>query len=557
MRAGLVQEPGTPLAARHAAVSAAPRGAFYPVVPPAPPLALAPLEAVQASLPAPWVEGHPEYRSCYDFCVRTLFANRRAPTPGSGLPSPYLDAAFNENVFWWDTAFMTMFARLVHPWVPGICSLDNFYARQFDDGEICRELNPRTGAELVWWTNLTGGDLYSFYHRAYGYRSLTTAAPGLDLDDCLRPDLGRRPAAPPYLTLDALNHPIAAWAELLSFAQTGDLDRLRRVVAPLAALHDALTEHLRHANGLYASDWASMDNSPRNAYLAFGVDTACEMVLFAEDLLRMDAALAASGEASGLDTDRLRAQASVTSAAVNDLMWDPERAFYFDLDADLRRGGVRTVAAFWALLSGVATGERADALVAALCDPEAFARPHPVPTVAADEPGYVPEGGYWRGGVWAPTNMMVVSGLDRSGRRDLATRIARRHVDALARLHAETGTVYEYYSPEVSGPGANDHADFVGWSGIGPIGMLITHVIGLEADAARATLTWHLGDDDPACGVDRYWFGGRQVDLAARRDDDGWVLDIGTDAPFTLVAVASGTARRFEVSGPARLRVVP
>ncbi len=65
--------------------------------------------------------------------------------PGSGFVSPFIDAAFNQNIFLWDTCFMTMFCNYAHPYVPGICSLDNFYAKQHADGEICREINRTTG----------------------------------------------------------------------------------------------------------------------------------------------------------------------------------------------------------------------------------------------------------------------------------------------------------------------------------------------------------------------------------------------------------------------------
>ena len=42
----------------------------------------------------------------------------------------------------------------------------------------------------------------------------------------------------------------------------------------------------------------------------------------------------------------------------------------------------------------------AAALAAELRNPRTFGRHHPVPTLAADEKGYDPAGGYWRGAVW-------------------------------------------------------------------------------------------------------------------------------------------------------------
>ncbi len=78
------------------------------------------------------------------------------------------------------------------------------------------------------------------------------------------------PTPNPKLTLDALNHPIFAWAEMESFRLTGDKDRLRLVWEPLTRYYAALQKYLRQGNGLYLTDWASMDNSTRNPYLETG-----------------------------------------------------------------------------------------------------------------------------------------------------------------------------------------------------------------------------------------------------------------------------------------------
>jgi len=498
---------------------------------------MAELDAVRDQLPRPWVQDRPDLTACYDTCVRLLFANRRTPRSGTGFVSPYLDAAFNSNVFLWDTAFITMFARLLHPWVPSICSLDNFYARQYPDGEICREISSETGLDLPWWVNLGDDDLYSFFHRDYGFRKLGSRAPEIRIEDTYHPDLGRTPDHRPLLTLDAMNNPVAAWAELLSFRQSGDLNRLERVLPPLMAYFAALDEQLRHRSGLYVTDWASMDNSPRNDHLAFGVDTASQMVLFADNLLEAAAIVRRAGRSVSIDEELLEARRRDVTVLVNDLMWDDARGFYFDLDANLQRVPVRTGAAFWTLVSGVAPPTRAERLVAALDDPAAFNRPHRVPTVAADEDGYVAEGGYWRGGVWAPTNQMVVAGLDRCGFPDLARRIAANHVDALAAIHSQEGTVFEYYSPEHLDAGANDHRDFVGWSGLGPIGFFITHVVGVSGDSETATLTWRLPRERRACGIDRYWFAGRQVTLRAEPTPSGWTVDCDAADGMVLVVI--------------------
>lgn len=37
--------------------------------------------------------------------------NIKAPEKGSGFVSSYIDTAYNGNIFMWDSAFITMFAR--------------------------------------------------------------------------------------------------------------------------------------------------------------------------------------------------------------------------------------------------------------------------------------------------------------------------------------------------------------------------------------------------------------------------------------------------------------
>lgn len=45
---------------------------------------------------------------------------------------------------------------------------------------------------------------------------------------------------------------------------------------------------------------------------------------------------------------------------------------------------------------------------------------------------YYREDGYWRGPIWAPSTMIMVDGLDRCGRKDLAKEIAKRFADMTA-----------------------------------------------------------------------------------------------------------------------------
>ena len=170
------------------------------------PHALPVFETAKSKLPSPVFDEDQSYIDCYWKAWELGFKNFHEPSPGSGFVSQFIDAAFNQNIFLWDTCFLTMFCNYGHPHVPGIRSLDNFYARQYDDGEICREINRITGKDYPRWVNADREPLFS----QWGY-DLHAGKNRTNIEF-----RGRSAPKPnPILTLDTLNHPIFAWASRL------------------------------------------------------------------------------------------------------------------------------------------------------------------------------------------------------------------------------------------------------------------------------------------------------------------------------------------------------
>ena len=91
-------------------------------------------------LPAPFWAGHEKEVEMYWHAWKIAVGNIRQPQEGSGFVSPYLDVAYNGNIFMWDDSFMMMFARYGYRFFPFQRTLDNFYAKQHQDGFICREI---------------------------------------------------------------------------------------------------------------------------------------------------------------------------------------------------------------------------------------------------------------------------------------------------------------------------------------------------------------------------------------------------------------------------------
>ena len=77
--------------------------------------------------------------------------------------------------------------------------------------------------------------------------------------------------------------------------------------------------------------------------------------------------------------------------------------------------------------------------------------PRGLATEKLDSPNYI-EGGYWRGPIWAPSTMLITSGLLDIGQRDLA----RSLMESFCDMCAENG-FYENFDP-VSGKGYYDTA---------------------------------------------------------------------------------------------------
>jgi len=245
-------------------------------------------EEVRSQLPSPIDDDHPLWVETYWKAWELAFSNFHEPAPSSGLVSQFIDAAFDQSIFLWDSSFMTLFTNLASPLVPGISTLDNFYAKQQADGEISREIVRDTGRCYPAWVNHECTALSS----RMGWIEETAE----HTHNQLVTYTGRAaPTAKPIYTLEALNHPILAWAELESYRVTGDKNRLEHVWEPLVRYYLALQRYLQQGNGLYMTDWASMDNSPRTPYLVGGgtaVDTSSEIVLFARDLSQIASILA-------------------------------------------------------------------------------------------------------------------------------------------------------------------------------------------------------------------------------------------------------------------------
>ncbi|MCG9659074.1 MGH1-like glycoside hydrolase domain-containing protein [Vibrio mediterranei] len=369
------------------------------------------------------------------------FSNLRQPTAENGFVSNFIDTAFNNYLFMWDSAFITMFGKYANHCFPFIQTLDNLYVKQRPDGFISREISIENGNE--------------HFHR----HDPVSTGPN-----------------------------ILPWAEWQHYELTGDLQRLREVFPPLLGLHRWIADNRTWKDGSYwGCGWScGMDNQLRvekekqdyshHSHSSW-IDVTLQQYLSGTLLVKIHEEIQ-----SGEDINSIKQELANLKSLINQKMWDPSRQFYFDTLRDDSFSTIKSIAAYWALLTDLVPEEHMADFVAHLDDESSFKRPHRVPAMAADCEHYADDGGYWRGGVWAPTNYMVLKGLECHGFHHLAFDIALNHVQHVAAIYGETGTVWENYSPELSRPGEPAKRDFVGWSGLSLISILIEFVFGIKMD---------------------------------------------------------------------------
>lgn len=493
--AGAAPEPTAPPAAARANVF--PTRAYQPT--PLPTFA-----GCRDRLPQPVVAERPELEALYWKAWELAFRHLMQPAPGSGFVSNFIDPAFNQNTFQWDTCFMVMFATYAEPMFHAVGSLDNFYAKQHPDGFIHREITRATGKDFAF-----GGPQ------------------------------------------DYANPPLFSWAEWQAYLMTGDRSRFQAVLPPLARHYQWLKANRRRPNGMYWNTGlgSGLDDLARGGSF-YWLDMTCQQ---AQNAYFIGQIAQAVGDLP--TAEYFAAENRALARLVNQSMWEPKTGFYYDLKEDGAPTGVKTVIGFWPLLAHLATPRQAAALVKHLTDPKEFLRPNVIPALAACERGYTPDGQYWNGAVWAPTNFMVLKGLQAYGYDDLAAALALRYLDNMAQVLAATGTIWENYAPEK--PVGHGARDMVGWSGVGPIALLMENVLGVRPQAASRTVLWRprlRGEN----GVRGLTVGNARVTLLASALKAGRrALELTTDSPLTVIVdTGVGEPRSLALTpGTVRLKV--
>lgn len=418
---------------------------------------------IKDKLPSPHWPARPDITRFYWRTWELAFNNIHQISGDNGFIAPYIDPAFNGNIFTEDCGFMVLFCRYGFRAFDFQQTLDNFYNKQHKDGFICREINGSNGNDA--------------------FQRFDPSSAGIN---------------------------IFPWAEWNYFANVNDIDRLKRVFPVLLANYQWYSVYRSWPDGsYYSSGWGcGMDNQPRlpegfNPAFSHGhmswIDASLQQIFAAKILIQMADVLGRPNDVIGLQKE-----VKYLSTFVNDKMWDSELNMYVDRFRDGSLSGVKTIGAYWALLADIVPPPRLAGFLAHLSDTSEFKRPHRIPTLSADHPDFDSEGGYWLGAVWAMTNYMVLQGLTKVGADALAHEIAQNHLNNAVKIFEATGIIWENYSSEyLHGSGREN---FVGEGGLTGTAILLENILGIRSEAHTNTLVWDIRLLDEH-GINNYPFG--------------------------------------------------
>jgi neutral trehalase len=333
---------------------------------------------------------------------------------------------------------------------------------------------------------------------------------------------------------EGIQPPLFSYAEYNLFHKGGNKKRIKEVVPILQRYFSWLEEHFRRENGLYAVplEATRMENAPR--------EDACYPVDFNTQQAINALYLSALGDILNdkeLSFTYKRHYFSLKTR-INSLMWDEKSGFYYDLDRNEKRLKVKTIAAFWTLLAEIPNEAKASRLIDHLKNPNTFGVDHPFPSLAADEQEFDENGAGCRGSVYPAFNMMIIKGLEKYARYELAREAAIRHLyyvlDTLHPEGREEGNVWEAYLPKREGPaqweGNEDFpkARYLPLLGLSTITLMIENVLGLFISLPRKTVDWIMPNLE-IMGIENLSLKRNIISILTNKSNRGWEVRLESE----------------------------
>jgi neutral trehalase len=329
--------------------------------------------------------------------------------------------------------------------------------------------------------------------------------------------------------------PLFAWAEFNLYHKSANKKRVKDVLPILHKYMEWVDSMFKCPNGLYHVPLAAtgMSNAPREG-AEYPVDFNTIMAI---NVLYMSALAEILNDKEASFHYKRRYFSLKTR--INALMWDGEDGFYYDIDSNEKRLPVKTIAGYWPLLAEIPNDDKAERIIEKLSDPRFFGAPHPFPTVAVNEPSFDETGNGFRGSVYPYLTFMVIKGLERYQRWDLARDFAIRHLyfvlDSMSPDgNHHKGNLWEAYLPLKEGPAqwpeneSFPRSQYLTYAALSTICLTIENIVGLFISLPRKTVDWIIPNLE-IMGVENLSLKKNMITILSNKSGRGWEIHMESE----------------------------
>lgn len=349
---------------------------------------------------------------------------------------------------------------------------------------------------------------------------------------------------------EGISLPLFAWAEFNLFHKSANKKRIKEVMPILQKYTTWMEENFKCENGLYKAPFqaSGMLNSPRQG-TAYPIDFNTALAIHALYMSALGDIL----NDKDLSFQYKRMYFSLKTR-INSLMWDEETGFYYDIDENGERIQRKTIAGFWPLLAEIPNEDKASALISHLSNPETFGLDHPFPSLSADDPEFSENGEGFKGSVFPVYNFIVIKGLEKYQRYDLARECTLKHIyymlDAMFPDGSQSkGDLWEAYLPKKSGYAISSSDEtfprkrFIQSAGLSTIALIIENVIGLSISLPRKTVDWTIPNLEEM-GIENLSLKRNMITILSKKSTRGWEIQMESEKLYYFTINILGSKKK-------------
>lgn len=427
----------------------------------------------------------------------------KSGTTANGFGEMYFNYPQNEVINQYESIFSTFFLVYSNRIFPVTTILDNFYAKQEPSGAIRGIYSEKDGKPVFNKKNPM----------------------------CVLP-------------------PLFSWAEYNIYHKIGLKKRVKDIMPVLEKYYDWLENEFKNdQNGLYTVPLSAttMENSPRNEMM-FPVDFNVQQAINA-------LYMSALGEIMNDKEKAYRYKRKYFSLKVriNKTMWHDGDGYYYDLDKKERLLRIKTIASFWPLLAEIPNKIKSERIINHLQNPEEFGLDNPFPSVAVKSRYFHKHGMGYRGSIFPHFTFMIVKGLEKYARYDLARQLSIRHLycllDGLQPDDDKEGTLWEAYSPTGSGPSrwpkkqGFPRPRFLPYTALCTISLMIENVIGFYISLPRKTIDWIIPTLE-VMGIEDLSLKRNMIKIISNQSGRGWEIRLESEKLYYFTINILGEKKR-------------